>query len=87
MKPRVGRSPPELPTITLSFTTSGATVAACPSLKSSSVTSHSRPAVVPVERDQVRIERRHEQPVAERREPAVDDVGAAVGEPVGSWRR
>ncbi len=80
MKPRVGMSPPELPTITLSLTTSGAAMQRVPHLEVVDDDVPDDAAGVAIERDQVRVERAHEQPIAERGEAAVRRVAAAVGQ-------
>ena len=67
MKPRMPNSPPATPTMTLSLTTSGAIVDGVAVLV---VLQRGVPhdgAGLHVEREQVRVERRHEQLVAEHR--------------------
>ena len=80
MNPRVGRSPPELPTTTLSLTTSGAAMSAWPALKSSTTTSHTTRPVLRSNARRCAVERGHEEPIAERGEAAVRRVAGAVGE-------
>ena len=76
MKPRMPYSPPPTPMMTLSFTTSGARRDRVAVRELGDVDVPQQPPVPRVERDEMRIERAHEQRVAEDRQPAV--VGAAA---------
>ena len=76
MKPRMPYSPPPTPTITLSFTTSGAMADRVAVRDLGDLDVPERAAGLRVDRDEVRVERAHEQRVAEDREAAV--VGAAA---------
>ena len=65
-----------MPTITLSFTMSGATVLGITLLVVGELHVPDLFAGLGVERDQVRVERRHEQPIAVDREAAVHEAAA-----------
>ena len=83
MYPRLEKSPPATPMMTLFFTTSGAAVIALAFLRSPTATSQITAPGLSIERDQVRVERAHVEPVAEDREAAVHGTAADRAEKFG----